>query len=848
VSSSGHPCDGAEAADTDDLVAVPQLVRDGLRLRVTRALLAEIASASDAVSGGPVDTAAVVGPARRALALAGAAHRLAGRRSQWQAVDIRLVLDGAPSRLTVPAGSPAAVLLEIGPSAVRPAGNGPDTGASMGPVLTAALTAALTAPDDDPDGAADRMLAALYSTVDDPETRALFATALGLAGLPAGRVLEAETTALLWMLAHPEEAVPIRALRRVGRSIGAPPMLPRIADAARGMADPQLRDRLRTAYHLLGRRTLVTRHPAAVRAVKRSTYAGRYWELDRLLTDLITLLDEPDPPDRYLGVDVRRWRTGAGDPVLLVDEGVSDGQTTAELAGTLRRAGPGRPVLLLGRDVNLEETVVWADQAVGVVDGTGRCAWLRELPVPPDQRAGDLAALLERRWAEMPPADRRRNGFRWLDPGIDQDPPTTGAAHRSVQLDFAPHDVFAEFKPPADLIRVCGLLYERLRAEADAGSYFDRQDLRRAVRQLGRGLRDGGLLVISSVVDSADDSRVFGDVDVFQRVGGGSDAGGRGMPRLLRVHREGLGMGPAGEPVVELEPATGAGSAGRAGSAGPADGAGPRSDVWTGWRQRFDPWPATRVHVEWGHVGAGLAAARGDDVVIVDVLSFSTTLTMAAERSIDCYVYSGPELAARGGREAVAAALGAVAAVEKRAAAAGRFSLSPASLVDLSEVPAALFTSLNGALAVSAAEGAPFLAVGCLRNRQAVARLVADRLWADPTRRVSVVACGEHWSSVSEEEGLRPCLEDLLGAGGICVELAALGLPGSPEAAAAGAAFAAASGLPPEAVSARELIAAGFAADVRLAGEVDVTDAVPVRAADPTGRRFTATRPDHQPS
>ncbi|HVQ92285.1 MAG TPA: hypothetical protein VMU51_14720, partial [Mycobacteriales bacterium] len=65
---------------------------------------------------------------------------------------------------------------------------------------------------------------------------------------------------------------------------------------------------------------------------------------------------------------------------------------------------------------------------------------------------------------------------------------------------------------------------------------------------------------------------------------------------------------------------------------------------------------------------------------------------------------------------------------------------------------------------------------------------------------------------------------------------------------AAGAAFAAAGGLPAEVVSARELVATGFAADVRLAAEVDVTDAVPVRAADGTGRRFTAARPDHRPS
>lgn len=244
----------------------------------------------------------------------------------------------------------------------------------------------------------------------------------------------------------------------------------------------------------------------------------------------------------------------------------------------------------------------------------------------------------------------------------------------------------------------------------------------------------------------------------------------------------------------------------------------------------FEPWPPEAVHVEWGPIGARLAAERGHAVIVVDVLSFSTTLTVAAERGIDTWVYSGPELQRLGGAEAVARSLRATSTVSRRRSGAADLSLSPAALLAAPPMRAALFTSLNGAHAVSAADSCPWLAVGCLRNRSAVARLAAAWLRESPDRRLTVVACGERWSSVSSQEGLRPALEDWIGAGAIVGGLLQVGVSASPEAHAAAAAFAAFDlGGFPRLVSARELIATGYADDVELAVSVDVTRRVPVR-------------------
>jgi 2-phosphosulfolactate phosphatase len=106
------------------------------------------------------------------------------------------------------------------------------------------------------------------------------------------------------------------------------------------------------------------------------------------------------------------------------------------------------------------------------------------------------------------------------------------------------------------------------------------------------------------------------------------------------------------------------------------------------------------------------------------------------------------------------------------------------------------------------------------------------RLTAD----VAVIPAGEQW----RESTLRPCLEDLLGAGSVLAEL-----PGtsSPEAEVAIAAFARfrqdLAGTLFRCGSGKELVEKGFPADVELAGEYAVSSVAPVL----TEERFTDGAP-----
>src|SRR6184192_1075931 len=80
------------------------------------------------------------------------------------------------------------------------------------------------------------------------------------------------------------------------------------------------------------------------------------------------------------------------------------------------------------------------------------------------------------------------------------------------------------------------------------------------------------------------------------------------------------------------------------------------------------------VGFDWGPVGAGVVA--GDIVAVVDVLSFTTAVTVAADRGIDVYPYRWRDETA----VAYAVQYGATLAVGRSAAGPDEVSLSPASI------------------------------------------------------------------------------------------------------------------------------------------------------------------------
>jgi 2-phosphosulfolactate phosphatase len=223
------------------------------------------------------------------------------------------------------------------------------------------------------------------------------------------------------------------------------------------------------------------------------------------------------------------------------------------------------------------------------------------------------------------------------------------------------------------------------------------------------------------------------------------------------------------------------------------------------------------ILTEWGIAGVGMLLEQAAVLIIVDVLSFSTAVDVAVSKGAVVYPFPyGDEDAA----QAAASRLGAVLAKSRRSSG-GQLSLSPRSLMAVTAGTRIMLPSPNGARLSLACGDRPILA-GCLRNAAAVAR-AARQIAGRGT--VGVVPAGERWPDGS----LRPAIEDLLGAGAIIHHLA---LPCSPEAQVAQDAFRSAGGdmerLIRTSVSGRELIERGFADDVDIAVELEVSHAAPL--------------------
>ncbi|MCM6772043.1 2-phosphosulfolactate phosphatase [Nocardia sp. CDC159] len=233
-----------------------------------------------------------------------------------------------------------------------------------------------------------------------------------------------------------------------------------------------------------------------------------------------------------------------------------------------------------------------------------------------------------------------------------------------------------------------------------------------------------------------------------------------------------------------------------------------------------------RIRLEWGREGLEALAPYCGAVIIVDVLSFSTSVDIAVGRGGRVLPLplrrTDPEAARAAARS------GAVLAAAK---GEGGWSLSPSSLRDLPAGTLLALPSPNGAtLSARAADLGAAVLAGSLRNATAVAKAAAE---AAGERPIGVIPAGERWGIT--EGPMRPGIEDYLGAGAIAAALSDRYDDVSPETRLAALAFRAARAQVPalleQAVSGRELIDSGLGADVALAAQVDVSAAAP-RLAD----------------
>lgn len=216
---------------------------------------------------------------------------------------------------------------------------------------------------------------------------------------------------------------------------------------------------------------------------------------------------------------------------------------------------------------------------------------------------------------------------------------------------------------------------------------------------------------------------------------------------------------------------------------------------------------------EWGRNGLHSVGALCDAVIVVDVLSFCTCVDVAVAQKAEIYPYLYKDDSACAYAESVGAIL-AGSRAERSA-----YSLSPQSLISIPRDTKLVLPSPNGArLSLSLGEKTIF--AGCLRNAEAVARAAQST-----GKRICVVPAGERWGDGS----IRMAAEDFVGAGAIisC-------LPGSrsPEAEMAVSCFDRViddlKNFLLKTSSGKELNERGFAGDIAIASELNVSTCAPV--------------------
>lgn len=164
------------------------------------------------------------------------------------------------------------------------------------------------------------------------------------------------------------------------------------------------------------------------------------------------------------------------------------------------------------------------------------------------------------------------------------------------------------------------------------------------------------------------------------------------------------------------------------------------------------------IRLEWGVQAVEQLAAKADCVVIIDVMSFSTCVSVATERGGFIFPYPWKDARAQD----YAAEKNAQCAQFDRRFEGPGFTLSPCSLQEMPAGTQLVLPSPNGsALTFSAKKSEADIFTACFRNLSATARA------CEKYSRILVVPAGEKWP----DNNLRPAIEDLTAAGGLISRL-----------------------------------------------------------------------------
>ncbi len=225
---------------------------------------------------------------------------------------------------------------------------------------------------------------------------------------------------------------------------------------------------------------------------------------------------------------------------------------------------------------------------------------------------------------------------------------------------------------------------------------------------------------------------------------------------------------------------------------------------------------AYKIRLEWGLKGIETLAPISDVVIIVDVLSFTTSVDIAVSRGATVFPYQWANESVYDYADNIHAE------VANRNHPKG-IALSPSSLVNVEAGMRLVMPSPNGST-LSLSTGDSLTLAGCLRNAKAVAEAAQDL-----GSTIAVIPAGERWE---EDNTLRPSVEDYLGAGAI---LSYMTGKMSSEANLAVAAFKAVEdhleNMLMHCTSGQEKASRDKLEDVKLAGALNVSTTVPLLEA-----------------